>query len=126
MDDSFEKAWDVAKAFTWADQFRQWAKQNIDSEWYDSEFGIGSEEEPVIGFNYDEWSFEIRNAIRLAMAQTLGGHEEDYEEYADELGEAVEEESWNRATNDMTNPMEGVEYAINIINGLVNDLKRGL
>ena len=124
--DSFEKAWDVAKAFTWADKFRQWAKQNIDSEWYDSEFGIGSEEEPVMGFNYDEWSFEIRDTIRLAMAQTLGGHEEDYEEYADELGEAVEEESWNRATNDMTNPMEGVEYAINMINNLVNDLKRGL
>ena len=116
-------AWRVVKSDSWENRLREFASKNINQEWYDSEYELGSEEKPIIGYNFDDWSYEIRNAISMAMVQVLGGDEEDWEEYAEELGETLEEESWNRATNDMTNPIEGMEYAIKIIKKFVSDLK---
>ena len=120
---AFDKAWDVVKSNSWENRLREFASKNINQEWYDSEYELGSEEKPIIGYNFDDWSYEIRNAISMAMVQALGGDEEDWEEYSEELGETLEEESWNRATNDTTNPIEGMEYAIKIINKFVSDLK---
>ena len=110
---AFNRAWDFVKQRGWADDFRQWARQNMDMEWFDSEYGIGSEEDPEMGFNFDEWDFQIREVAHQALEEELG--ESFSDDDVDEICETVSEPTWDRATNDQTNPMEGVELAIQMI-----------
>jgi len=110
---AFDRAWDLVKQGGWANAFRQWAKQNMDMEWFDSEYDIGSAEDPVIGFNYDEWDFQIREVAHQALREELG--ESFSDDDVDEICESVSEPTWDRATNGQTNPMEGVELAIQMI-----------
>ena len=68
---AFDEAWDFVKQGRWADDFRQWARQNMDMEWFDSEYGIGSAEDPEMGFNFDEWDFQIREVAHQALQEEL-------------------------------------------------------
>ena len=118
---AFDRAWDVVKQGGWANAFRQWAKQNMNMEWFDSEYGIGSEEDPVMGFNYDEWDYQIGETIRQALHEELNMPFD--EDHIDDIREGVSEVSWDRATNDQTNPMEGVEVAIQMIQQWLQDFR---
>jgi hypothetical protein len=120
---TFDRAWDFVKQGRWADDFRQWARQNMDMEWFDSEYGIGSAEAPEMGFNFDEWDFQIREVAHQALEEELG--ESFGDDDVDEICETVSEPTWDRATNDQTNPMEGVELAIKMIQKWIEIFRYG-
>ena len=62
----------------WATAFRNWSMENKDNKWYDSRFpNMGTEEHPLVGHNFDDWSFQVRNAIREALKETFEEGEEE-------------------------------------------------
>ena len=127
----FDRAWDIAKQGGWATAFRQWASSNVDAEWYDSEYNIGSKESPVMGFNFDEWDFQILNALQNAFAEEGMSWDDiesdDWQDGFDDMKEQISEKTWNIATSDTINPMEAVELVIKYIQTLVSEYRnRGL
>lgn len=112
---AFDQAWAVVKQQRWADAFRSWAKSNIDSEWYDSEYGIGSAERPELGFNFDEWDYKILETLGNAFEEM--GVDIDEDDF-DDMKESISEQTWFMATNEINHPMEAVEQAIRMINRL--------
>ncbi len=120
---AFDKAWEVVKNDAgWANKFRQWSMENKDNEWYNSRFpDMGTEEEPIVGHNFDDWSYNVRNAIREALTETFGEGrpQEDYDAHADDFGEIIEERSW-----DMPDVSESTDFVIEQITAMVADLER--
>ena len=128
---AFDRAWDVAKQGGWEAHFRQWAASKVDAEWYDSEYNIGSEEEPVMGFNFDEWDYEIQRTLEMAFSEAGMSWEDIESDYwqdgFNDMKEQISEPTWDRATSETINPMEAVETVIRYIRVLVDQYHdRGL
>ena len=82
---------------------------------------MGTEEEPIVGHNFDDWSYNVRNAIREALTETFGEGrpQEDYDAHPDDFGEIIEERSW-----DMPDVSESTDFVIEQITAMVADLER--
>ena len=104
----------------WATAFRNWSMENKDNKWYDSRFpNMGTEEHPLVGHNFDDWSFQVRNAIREALKETFEeGEEEDYEAHAEDFGEIIEDESYH-----IDDVEKATEFVIEQISSYLNDLE---